>query len=331
MAKISILGSGGWGIALALKAEFKGYDVVLWSAFENEVAELLKTRESKKLLSGVKIPESIDITSDINKANGSIITIIAVPSFAVRQTAARLKNIDCGIVVNVAKGFEKDTLYRLSEVIESELPTRSVVVLSGPSHAEEVARDVPTTVVSASKDMVAAAFVQNALISPSFRVYTNTDVVGVEVGGALKNVVAVAAGIQNGLGGGDNTRAALLTRGLAEIARLGVAMGATVTTFSGLSGIGDLIVTCISEHSRNNRFGKLVGRGMSVDQALETVGTVEGYYAVETSIYLAKKFGVDMPITEECYNILYKGEAPKEAIANLMNRPGKTEQEPTWL
>lgn len=331
MAKLSVLGSGGWGIALALHALSRGFDTVLWSPFEEEVAQLSSKRENEKLLSGVKIPESITITSDIGSVNGSEITVIAVPSFAVRETAARLKSIDCGIVVNVAKGFEKGTLKRLSEVIESELPGKAVAVLSGPSHAEEVARRVPTTVVSASRDSAAARAVQKALIGPDFRIYTNSDIIGVEVGGALKNVIAVAAGIENGLKVGDNTRAALMTRGLAEIARLGVAMGADVKTFAGLSGLGDLIVTCMSSHSRNNRFGNLVGCGMPVDEALREVGTVEGYYAVGTACELAKKYGVDMPITEECYNILYKGTAADKAIRNLMTRPGRTEEEQPWL
>lgn len=330
MPKLSVLGSGGWGIALAIHAAEKGYETVLWSVFEDEVAQLLKKRESEKLLSGVKIPESIEITNCLSKVNGSQITIIAVPSFAVRETVAKLKGIDCGIVVNVAKGFEKGSNLRLSEVIESELSIPAVV-LSGPSHAEEVARKVPTTLVCASKDIELAERVQKALINNNLRIYTNRDVVGVEIGGALKNVIAVAAGIQNGLEVGDNTRAALITRGLAEIARLGVAMGAKASTFSGLSGIGDLIVTCMSEHSRNNRFGNFVGKGESVAKALEIVGTVEGYHAVGIACDLAKKYGVYMPITEECYNILYKGRSPLEAMSNLMSRPGGPEEEETWL
>lgn len=330
MPKISVLGSGGWGIALAVHTFSKGFDTVLWSPFESEAAELNATRESKKLLSGVSIPSEIEITTDLAKVNGSQITILAVPSFAVRETAARLKNTDCGIVVNVAKGFEKGSMKLLSEVITEELPDRRIVVLSGPSHAEEVARHVPTTVVAASSDPTAAKTVQKALISADFRIYTNNDVVGVEVGGALKNVIAVCAGIENGLRVGDNTRAALMTRGLAEIARLGVAMGANARTFMGLSGLGDLIVTCMSEHSRNNRFGNLVGKGVPVKEALETVGTVEGYYAVEIAVRLAEKYMVDMPITGQCYNILYKGALADEAIRNLMTRPGRTEEEPLW-
>ena len=330
MARLSVLGSGGWGIALALHAYKCGFEVKLWSLFESEVKALCETRESERLLKGVKIPEDIEITNDLSVVNGSEITIIATPSFAVRETAARLKNIDCGIVVNVAKGFEKGTKKLLSEVLSEELPDKKIVILSGPSHAEEVARDVATSVVAASCDLDAAVAVQKALIGPTFRIYTNRDVVGVEVGGALKNVIAVCAGIANGLSVGDNTRAALITRGLAEIARLGSAMGADMATFMGLSGLGDLIVTCMSEHSRNNRFGNLVGQGVGVKEALETVGTVEGYYAVEIAVQLAEKYMVDMPMTAQCYNILYKNAPASEAIKNLMNRPGKPEEEP-WL
>lgn len=326
-SKITVLGSGGWGIALAIHAFNQGFEVKLWSPFENEVAGLNATRESEKLLKGVKIPEEIEITTDLNVVEGSYITIIATPSFAVRETAARLKTYDCGIVVNVAKGFEKGTQKLLSDVISEELPEKPIVILSGPSHAEEVARGVATTVVAASENIAAAKAVQEALIGSNFRIYTNNDIIGVEVGGALKNVIAVCAGIANGLGVGDNTRAALITRGLAEIARLGTAMGAERSTFMGLSGLGDLIVTCMSQHSRNNRFGNLVGGGMSIKEALETVGTVEGYYAVEIAVTLAERYMVDMPMTAQCYNILYKDAPVSDAIMNLMNRPGRPEEE----
>lgn len=327
MAKLSVLGSGGWGIALALQALSNGFDVVLWSPFKDEVDQINADGENKKLLPGIIIPKEVLVTDNLSAVLGSEITIVAVPSFAVRQTVQKLKNIDCGVIVNVAKGFEKGTNKRLSEVIAEELPDSQVVVLSGPSHAEEVARNVPTTVVVTSKTQEAAVKVQKVLIGPTFRIYTNDDVIGVEVGGAIKNVIAVAAGIGNGLKIGDNARAALITRGVAEIARLGVAMGARPNTFMGLSGIGDLIVTCMSEHSRNNRFGNLVGSGVSIQEALKTVGTVEGYYAVEIAINLANKYGVDMPITEECYNILYNGANVNEAITMLMTRSGKNEEE----
>ena len=330
MDKISILGSGGWGIALALHSFHLGHKVLLWSPFKAEVKELNAKRESEKLLKGVKIPELIEITDDLSKIQGSAITIIATPSFAVRDTAAKIKNFDCGIVVNVAKGFEKGSMKLFSEVLKEELPDKRTAILSGPSHAEEVARGVATSIVVSSEDIGTAKQVQESLIGPLFRIYTNNDVIGVEVGGALKNVIAVCAGIANGLGVGDNTRAALITRGLAEISRLGSAMGADNGTFMGLSGLGDLIVTCMSQHSRNNRFGNLVGQGVDVKTALETVGTVECYYAVETAVCLAEKFSVDMPITAQCYNILYNGASAKDSIKKLMSRPGKPEEEPHW-
>ncbi len=331
MSKISVLGTGGWGIALGLHSFSLGHCVKMWSPFKEEVDMLLSKRENEKLLKGIKIPQEITITNSLEETFGADITILAVPSFAIRSTAKLLKNAQCGIVVNVAKGFEKGSLKLLSEVIAEELPDKKIVMLSGPSHAEEVSRGVPTSIVSASADLTAATFVQKTLISPTFRIYTNHDVVGVEVGGAMKNVMAVAAGIENGLKIGDNTRAALLTRGLAEIARLGAAMGAEGKTFMGLSGLGDLIVTCMSEHSRNNRFGNLVGQGVDVETALKTVGTVEGYYATEIARDLAKKYGVEMPISEECYNILYNGAKPLDAIKTLMTRPGKTEEEQPWM
>lgn len=324
MAKITILGAGGWGIALALKAYKNGNSVSLWTPFSDEIRELDAARESKKLLPGVTIPEKIVLTDDLSAVSGSDITVIATPSFAVRETAARLKGADCGIVVNVAKGFEKSTDERLSVTIKNETGF-DAVVLSGPSHAEEVARDVPTTVVAASVNVEYAKTVQEVFSSDDFRIYTSTDVIGVEVGGAVKNVIAVAAGIINGLKVGDNTRAALITRGLAEIRRIGVAMGADDMTFMGLSGLGDLVVTCMSKHSRNNRFGNLVGEGVPVKEAIETVGTVEGYFAVETVCRLAKKYGVDMPISEECHNILFEGASPKEAMLRLMQRPFRAE------
>ncbi len=330
MLKISVLGSGGWGIALAKHAFENGHKVILWTPFDSEAEMLSEKRESEKLLKGVKIPEEIEITTDISNASGSDIVIIATPSFAVRETAARLKTVDCDVVVNVAKGFEKDSMKLLSEVIAEELPDKSIVALSGPSHAEEVARRVPTTVVAASRSTETAEFVQKALISSDFRIYTNRDVTGVEIGGALKNVIAVCAGIENGLKVGDNTRAALMTRGLAETARLGVAMGANSETFMGLSGLGDLIVTCMSEHSRNNRFGNLIGKGIPVKEALAEVGTVEGYYACDIVVKLAEKYNVDMPITSQCHKILYGGDTPRDAIINLMTRPGRTE-EPLWV
>jgi len=329
--KITILGSGGWGIALAMSVERNGHSVTLWSPFEQEVKELSVTRESKKLLKGVKIPDNIAVTTDISVVDGSDITIIAVPSVAVRETVLRLKNIkNLGIVVNVAKGFEPQTKQRLSEVILGEL-SAPVVVLSGPSHAEEVARKIPTSLVACSKDDNAARIVIEAFSNEYLRLYTNDDIVGVELGGALKNIIAVAAGACDGLGLGDNTRAALITRGLTEIARLGVSLGAKERTFAGLSGLGDLVVTCTSKHSRNHRFGELIGQGVAVDEALREIGTVEGYYATDLAYKLALDVGAEMPIISKCYDVLYKNANVSEAIKALMLRPVRDEHETLWI
>ncbi len=327
MAKITVLGSGGWGIALAITAYNSGHDVALWSPFEDEVELLHKNRENKKLLDGVKIPNEITVTTDINIAGGSLITIIAVPSTAVRSVANKLAAVENhGIVVNVAKGLEKNTLKRLSEIVTEELPHDNIVVLSGPSHAEEVARKIPTALVSASSSYTAASIVQDVLSSEFLRIYLSDDVIGVELGGALKNVIAICAGICDGLGLGDNTKAALITRGLAEMANLGVCMGAYEHTFMGLAGIGDLVVTCTSKHSRNNRFGNKVGSGIPVQQALLEVGTVEGYYAALMAHQLGQKFGVELPIIDVCYKILYENGSVDTAVKELMLRPKKSER-----
>ena len=329
--KISVLGSGGWGIALAISAQRNGHQVFLWSPFEDEVNELLTTRESKKLLKGVKIPKNINITTKLSNIENSDITIIATPSIAVRETAIRLKDIKApGIVVNVAKGFETESIKRLSEVISDEI-SAPVVVMSGPSHAEEVARKVPTSLVACSRDYNAAKVVIDAFSNEFLRLYTNEDIVGVELGGALKNIIAVAAGVCDGLGLGDNTRAALITRGLTEIARLVVALFAKERTFAGLAGLGDLIVTCTSIHSRNHRFGELIGRGMGVKEALQEVGTVEGYYATALAYKLSLNVGAEMPIISKCYNVLYQNADVKEVIKDLMLRPIRDEQESLWI
>ena len=322
MAKIVILGSGGWGMSLGLVAFRTGHEVTLWSPFEAEVESLSKTRRNDKLLRGSQLPKEIKITSDISVSKDADVTIIATPSFAVAETAKKLREIGkTGIVVNVAKGFENGTKLRLSQVIERELPEAQVVVLSGPSHAEEVALNIPTSLVSASKNKAAAKFVQEIFSDTALRIYTSDDLIGVELGGALKNIIAVAAGFCDGIGLGDNTKAALITRGAAEIARLGVTMGAKEHTFLGLAGIGDLIVTCTSRHSRNCRFGDLVGKGISVKEALKTVGTVEGYYATKLAYELANEYDVEMPITEQCHRVLYEDMDIRLAVENLMNRP----------
>ena len=327
MAKAAIMAPGGWGTALGILCVNNGLDTVFWGKFEDEINRLRDSRETP-LLKGVNIPDSILLTTDIEDVLDADYIIMSTPSFAVRETANRL----CGkiksdaIIISVSKGFERDTLKRFTEVISEELPDNAVVALSGPSHAEEVALGMPTSIVAASTNMEAAKSVQQALMCDSFRVYTNEDVVGVEIGAALKNIIAMAAGICDGMGLGDNTIAALMTRGIHEISQLGVKMGANVHTFAGLSGIGDLIVTCTSRHSRNRRFGKLLGEGMTIDDALRQVGmTVESYYATAAAKQLSDKYGVEMPIVSECYDILYCGGKAQEKIKALMNRSMKSE------
>lgn len=322
MPKIVVLGSGGWGTALAINAFNNKNEVCMWSPFEQEVETLNRDREHKKLLPGVKIPEEIEITSDFSRLFPADVTVIATPSTVVRDTAARIKNVACGIIVNVAKGLEISSQLRLSQVILQEVgDDKSVVVLSGPSHAEEVARNMPTSVVVASSDIEAARRIQQLMSNNTFRIYTNSDVVGVELGGALKNIIAVAAGTVDGLGLGDNTKAALVTRGIAEISRFGKTMGAKESTFNGLAGIGDLIVTCMSQHSRNHNFGEKLGMGVEAEEAKRLVGTVEGYYACEAVHKIAVEKGIDMPICEECYKMIFLGVEPQKALNNLMSRP----------
>lgn len=333
MANIAVIGAGGWGTALAVMADKYGNTVSLWSPFEEEVAAIRRHDEHKKLLPGVAVPPSIRLTTDLSCASRADLVIMAVPSFAIRDTAARLADVlrPAAIVANAGKGLEDSTHKRFSQVIQEAAPSARVVVLSGPSHAEEVARGVPTTVVSASEDPQAAQQVQELLMNPTFRIYVNRDVVGVELGGALKNVIALAAGVVDGLDMGDNTKAALMTRGLAEMARLGVAMGARTDTFAGLAGMGDLIVTCGSMHSRNRRAGILIGQGLPPEEAVKTVGTVEGYLAARAAWFLSRKMGVEMPITEQCYRVCYEGQNPKDALIALMSRPKKQESETGWM
>ena len=322
MAKITILGSGGWGMALAISAFNNRNDVTLWSPFQEEVDMLLQKRTNEKLLRGVVLPSGIKITTDLSVVEGDTLTIIATPSTAIRSVAKQLSNFkNIGIVVNVSKGFERGTLKFLTDVISEELPDVPVVAFSGPSHAEEVARNIPTSIVAASKSLPAAQAVQSIMSGKWLRVYTSTDLVGVELGGAMKNIIAIAAGFCDGLGLGDNSKAAIITRGLAEMSRLGVCMGAKEYTFMGLTGVGDLVVTCTSRHSRNNRFGYKVGGGMDIETALKEVGTVEGYFATEMAWELANKYSVDLPIINECYAVLYQGKDVCEVPSDLMNRP----------
>lgn len=334
MAKVMVLGAGGFGISLAMLCYDKGHQVTVWSHRLEEATRLQSEREQAKLLPGIKIPQEIVFTNSMESAKEAELVIMAVPSFAVRQTARLLKETigKTTIVACVAKGLEQGTFYDFSTVISQEMPNHPNVILSGPSHAEEVSRGMATTVVAASKDREAAMKVQDWLMNLNFRVYVNDDVIGVELGGALKNIIAVASGIADGAGVGDNAKAALMTRGITEIARLGVAMGGHQETFAGLSGIGDLIVTCTSMHSRNRRFGKLVGQGVPVQQALEQVGmVVEGYSCTKAAYELSQKMGVEMPITVQTYQILYEGKGISAALRDLMGRPKKNERECTWV
>ena len=327
MANITVLGSGGWGAALAAMAHRFGNSVTLWSPFQEEIDEIREHGEHRRLLPGVAIPSSMKLTTDPSCVADADLTLMVTPSFALEQTAERIRPYfkEGGIIAIATKGLEETSCKRFSQIIEETLPAARVAVLSGPSHAEEVGRGVPTSVVAASKDLATAKAVQDMLMNPVFRIYTSDDVVSVELGGALKNVIALSAGICDGLQMGDNTKAALMTRGLAEMMRLGAAAGGNERTFSGLSGMGDLIVTCGSMHSRNRRAGILIGQGTAPADAIQSVGTVEGYLAVKTAVRLAKEYGVEMPITETCYRVCYENESPREAIDRLMGRPKKQE------
>lgn len=330
---VLVLGAGGWGIGLALVASRNKHKVTLWSFDRNELEDLRLHNQNRSRLPGVFLPIGMELTGDMTAAATTDMVIMAVPSFAIRSTAKALAPhlVPGTVVVNAGKGLEDDTLLRFSQVLEEELPTARIAVLSGPSHAEEVARKVPTTITVSAADMQVARQVQLALNQSSFRIYLNEDTVGVELGGALKNVIALCAGIVDGLGMGDNTKAALMTRGLAEIARLGAAMGAQERTFAGLSGMGDLMVTCGSMHSRNLRAGVLIGRGESVEEAIRRVGTVEGYLAARAAFCLARQYVVEMPIVEQCYRTCYEGKDPRQAVVDLLNRPSGSENEPLWM
>ncbi len=328
---IAVIGAGSWGTALAVLLSKNGHKVNLWVYERKDYEAIVREGENRRYLPGVSIPSNVDIHFNLNDAvEGQDIILLAVPSHAVRQTAGRLAPHvgDNPIIINAAKGLEEKTYKRLSQVIEEEIPQAKVVILSGPSHAEEVAQDIPTTVVCSSKNMEAAEKIQDIFMCPSFRVYTNTDLIGVETGGALKNIIALAAGISAGLGYGDNTKAAIMTRGVYEMARLGQALGASALTFAGLSGIGDLIVTCTSMHSRNQRAGILIGKGMPAEQALSEIGmVVEGVKTCKAAYELAKSLNIEMPITEQLYQILYMGKDPASAVNDLMLRDKTHESE----
>ena len=332
--KISVVGSGGWGTALALLLLENGHEVTLWSYAEEESRILRETRENP-MLKGVALPAGLGLTTDLGCVRGCKIVVLATPSFAVRSTAHRVAPLlDAEtVLVSVSKGIEKETSGTLTQAIQAEVGAEHpVVALSGPSHAEEVGRGVPTAVVSASEDQGAAELVQDVFMSPRFRVYASDDTVGVELAAALKNVIALCAGCCDGMGCGDNTKAALMTRGLTEIARLGVAMGGRKETFAGLAGVGDLIVTCTSMHSRNRRCGILIGKGTPPEQAVKEIGAVvEGYYAAASMHQLAEKMGVEMPIAAAAYEVLYHGKDPHAVLTELMTREKKHEIEDSWV
>lgn len=333
MAVITVLGAG-WGTALAvMAAREQPHEVRLWSPFQEEIDSIRRHGEHRKLLPGVPVPPSIALTTDLACVEGADAVIMATPSFAVKETACKIAPyLKAGtLVINASKGLEDDTHRTFSQVIGDVLPEARVVALTGPSHAEEVGRGVPTSVVCAATDVEAAEYAQELLMGDRFRIYVTDDVIGAELGGALKNVIALAAGICDGLAVGDNSKAALMTRGLAEMARLGTAMGARAETFAGLSGMGDLIVTCGSMHSRNRRAGMAIGRGKSAKDAVAEVGTVEGYFASASAFALARKMGVEMPITEQCYRICYEDKAPLQALVDLMRRPMRHETEASWM
>ena len=324
MAKISVLGSGSWGMALALLLHNNGHEVLLWSARPENARKLREKRENPDRLPGVRLPDEIDVLTDLERALKDVdVTVLAVASPYIRSTAHKMASFVCRDqkIVNVAKGIEEKTLKTLSEVIEEEIPQGNVAVLSGPSHAEEVSRGLPTTCVVSARKKETAEYLQGLFMSPVFRVYTTPDMLGVELGGALKNVIALAAGTADGLGYGDNTKAALITRGIAEMARLGVKMGAKLETFAGLSGIGDLIVTCASVHSRNRRAGYLMGQGYTMKQAMDEVQmVVEGVYSAKAAKALAEKYNVEMPIIMEVNKLLFENKPASEAVKDLMQR-----------
>lgn len=330
--KTAVIGSGGWGTALSMVLEKNGHEVTLWSHNPAQTEVLRSTRENPRL-AGVRLPERIMFTSDPACVAGMDLVVCAAPSFAVRDTvrliAPHLEKRT--VLVSVAKGIEPGTCLRMSQIVAQETGL-NVAALSGPTHAEEVSRYLPTGCVAACGDFGTAEFVQDAFMNEDFRVYTSPDITGIELGGALKNIIALCAGISDGLGFEDNTKALLMTRGLSEIARLGMRFGASRETFAGLSGVGDLIVTCTSMHSRNRRAGILIGKGATAKQAMDEVGAVvEGYYAAESAMELGKKAGIELPIVSAAYDILYNGADPRVLSLRLMTRTKQHELEnPGW-
>ncbi len=325
---IAVVGSGSWGTAISVLLERNGHNVTLWSWRQEESDALRSNKENKEFLPGIHLGDNISYTSDISCVEGKELIVLVTPSSVIRSTAKAMSPYvkSNAIIVILSKGMEEGSLKTLSDVVEEEIPQSRVVVMSGPSHAEEVALSIPTANVAASNHTEAIADVQDTFMCDTFRVYSGDDMLGVQLGGALKNVMALCAGIIDGVGFGDNTKAALMTRGIKEISRLGVKMGAKPETFYGLSGIGDLIVTCTSMHSRNRRAGILIGEGNSLEETLKKVHmVVEGVYCAGTAYELSKKYEVEMPIICEAYNVLYNGKCPKQAISDLMTRDKKDE------
>ncbi len=333
MAEIGVIGAGSWGTALAKLLAENGHPVTVWSILEEEVQMLREMREHADKLPGVTLPESISFTTDLEEAvRGKEMLVLAVPSPFTRSTAHSMAPYvaDGQLIVNVAKGIEEDTLMIQTEIVEQEIPQAEAAVLSGPSHAEEVGRGLPTTVVAGAHSRETAERVQSYFMSEVFRVYTSPDMLGIELGGSLKNVIALAAGMADGLGFGDNTKAALITRGIAEISRLAIAMGAQRETLFGLSGIGDLIVTCASMHSRNRRAGILIGQGSTMQEAMDEVQmVVEGVYSAKAAMALAEKYDVDMPIVEQVNKVLFEGQSARDGVYGLMLRDRKSETDDT--
>jgi len=329
MVKIGILGAGTWGTALAILLCDNGHDVTVWSKLEREAKELDESRDNIKNLPGARLPKDVKITLDLKEAcTDKDLIVMAVASPYIRATAKEVAPFikEGQIIVNVSKGLENGTLLTLAEVISQEIPQAKVAVLSGPSHAEEVSRRIPTTIVVGSHCKETAHFIQDVFMNEVFRVYTSPDMIGIELGGALKNVIALAAGVIDGLGLGDNTKAALITRGMAEISRLGVAMGGYMETFSGLSGIGDLFVTCTSRHSRNRNAGVLIGQGYPLDEVSKMVNQViEGVNTAKAALALARKYNVEMPIVEQVNLVLFEGKSPQDAVADLLVRDKRKE------
>ena len=329
MNRVGMIGAGSWGTALSVLLCNNGHEVTIWSIMESEIEMLKENREHLDKLPGVKIPEKASFTTDLEETiKSSDMLVLAVPSVFTRSTAKSMAPFvkDGQIIVCVAKGIEEESLKTISEVVEEEIPNADVAIMCGPSHAEEVGVGLPTTVVAGAKSQSTAEKVQDTFMNEVFRVYTSSDILGMELGGSLKNVIALAAGMADGLGYGDNTKAALITRGVAEMTRLGIAMGASPETLSGMTGIGDLIVTCESKHSRNRKAGMLIGQGYTMDQATREVKmVVEGIYSAKAALGLAQKYNVEIPIIEEVNKVLFENKPAKEAVSDLMQRDKKSE------